>query len=275
MRALFEWDVLLELVSRILGRAPLHRYADPLGAMNLAVMREGDTLGWHFDQTDFVVSLAIQPSDGGGEFENVQRLRWVEGGGIEERYDTVARVLAGEVPELVTTVPMTPGTLMLFEGRWSLHRVTPVVGTTPRHVALFGYDTKPGTMSSELLKQIRYGRSEPEPAAGVMQLGESFVGTGGEAAHVNTVLGEREGPVGAGLGHGPRHAVRRSRPVRGGDAAGAAGRAVHAVRQQGADRGRRPRPHHLGAGAGRRGGWAWPTRWPRARSTRRRPATWC
>lgn len=29
-----------------------------------------------------------------------------------------------------------------------------------------------------------------------MELGESFVGTGPEAAHVNTVLGEREGPVG-------------------------------------------------------------------------------
>jgi hypothetical protein len=163
LRALFEWDGLLDLVSRILGRTPLFRYADPLGAMNLAVMHEGDALGWHFDQTDFVVSLAIQPSDGGGEFENVQRLRWIDGGGIEERYDTVARVLAGEAPELVTTVPMTPGTLMLFEGRWSLHRVTPVVGVTPRHVALFGYDTAPGTMSSELLKLVRYGRSEPEP----------------------------------------------------------------------------------------------------------------
>jgi hypothetical protein len=163
LRALFEWDGLMELVSRILGRAPLHRYADPLGAMNLAVMHEGDALGWHFDQTDFVVSLAIQPSDGGGEFENVQRLRWTDGGGIDERYDTVARVLAGAAPELITTVPMTPGTLMLFEGRWSLHRVTSVAGSTPRHVALFGYDTKPGTMSSELLKLVRYGRSEPEP----------------------------------------------------------------------------------------------------------------
>lgn len=162
LRALFEWDRLLDLVSRILGRSPLHRYADPLGAMNLAVMHEGDTLGWHFDQTDFVVSLAIQPSEGGGEFENVQRLRWVDGGGIDEHYDMVSRVLAGDAPELVTTVPMTPGTLMLFEGRWSLHRVTPVTGPTPRHVALFGYDTKPGTMSSELLKLIRYGRREPE-----------------------------------------------------------------------------------------------------------------
>ena len=163
LRSLFEWDGLMDLVSRILRRSPLYRYADPLGAMNLAVMQEGDALGWHFDQTDFVVSLALQPSDGGGEFENVQRLRWTDGGGIDDRYDTVARVLAGDAPELVTRVPMAPGTLMLFEGRWSLHRVTSVVGRTPRHVALFGYDTKPGTMSSELLKLVRYGRAEPEP----------------------------------------------------------------------------------------------------------------
>lgn len=163
LRALFEWDDLLAFASRMLGRSPLYRYADPLGAMNLAVMREGDTLGWHFDQTDFVVSLALQPSAAGGEFENVQRLRWVDGGGIDERYDTVADVLGGGARELVTTVPMSAGTLMLFEGRWSLHRVTPVEGVTTRHVALFGYDTKPGTMSSELLKAIRYGRTEPHP----------------------------------------------------------------------------------------------------------------
>lgn len=29
-----------------------------------------------------------------------------------------------------------------------------------------------------------------------MEIGESFVGSGAEAAHINTVLGEREGPVG-------------------------------------------------------------------------------
>ena len=30
-----------------------------------------------------------------------------------------------------------------------------------------------------------------------MEIGEAFVGTGGDAAHVNTVLGPRSGPVGA------------------------------------------------------------------------------
>jgi len=48
---------------------------------------------------------------------------------------------------------------MIFEGRRSLHRVTPIHGSTPRYVALFGFDTKPDTMSSELLKLVRYGRA--------------------------------------------------------------------------------------------------------------------
>ena len=159
LRALFEWDALLDFVGRVLGRAPLYRYADPLGAMNLAVMVDNDELGWHYDQTDFVVSLAIQSSATGGDFENVQRLRWRPDGGIEERYDDVAAILAGKDEDRITTVPMTSGTLMLFEGRWSLHRVTSVGGATPRYVGLFGYDTAPGTMSSELLKLVRYGRT--------------------------------------------------------------------------------------------------------------------
>jgi hypothetical protein len=36
--------------------------------------------------------------------------------------------------------------------------VSPIEGRTQRLVALFGYDTKPGTMSTDLLKEVRYGR---------------------------------------------------------------------------------------------------------------------
>ena len=131
----------------------MYPYADPLGALNLAVMNAGDELQWHFDQTDFVVSLALQDSDAGGDFEVVPFVRSAD----DERYDAVARVLAGDRRD-VTRLPMTPGTLLVFAGRNSIHRVAPVAGATPRLVALFGYDTKPGTMSSELLKAVRYGR---------------------------------------------------------------------------------------------------------------------
>ena len=157
IRQLFESDDFLGFLSKVLGRSPLYRYADPIGALNVAVMTEGDQLGWHFDQTDFVVSLAIQSSESGGDFENAALLR----SGDDENYDEVAAVLRGERRDEVVVEPMTPGTLMLFEGRRSLHRVTPIAGDRPRYVALFGYDTKPNTMSSDLLKQIRYGRTEP------------------------------------------------------------------------------------------------------------------
>src|SRR5262249_15609807 len=41
LRRLYEWDVLMEFIGTVLQRQPLYRYADPLGALNLAVMTAG------------------------------------------------------------------------------------------------------------------------------------------------------------------------------------------------------------------------------------------
>jgi hypothetical protein len=161
-RALYEWDPLMAFVGEILERRPLYRFADPLGALNLAIMTEGDVQGWHFDSTDFVVSLALRSSRGGGHFECAPMIRSTD----DECYDEVARVLGGRARDRVEVYPMVPGTLMVFEGRHSLHRVSPVEGDVPRVVGLLGYDTRPGTNSSDLLKKVRYGRTEPRLEAG-------------------------------------------------------------------------------------------------------------
>jgi hypothetical protein len=153
IRLLYESEQLTRFVAAILGLDAVYPYADPLGALNLAVMRDGEELQWHFDQTDFVVSLALQDADERGDFEVAPQIRTAE----DERYDDVARVLDGQRDDVVT-LPMTPGTLLVFAGRYSLHRVSPIHGPTPRLVALLGYDTEPGTMSSDLLKEVRYGR---------------------------------------------------------------------------------------------------------------------
>lgn len=157
MRWLYEWDPLMTFIGEILGLDAIHRYADPLGGLNLAVMGDGDELQWHFDQTDFVVSLAVRDAEVGGDFEVSPRIRSAE----DENYDVVAAVLDGSDTASVLTLPMEPGTLLVFAGRHSLHRVSPISGPTTRLVGLFGYDTEPGTMSSDLLKRIRYGRIEP------------------------------------------------------------------------------------------------------------------
>ena len=156
LRRLYEWDPVTALIEAVVDRGPIYRYADPFGALNLAVMGEGDQLQWHFDQTDFVVSLAIQSADSGGDFEVVPRVRSAE----DEHYDDVAAVLSGD-RRRVETLPMRPGTLLVFEGRYSLHRVSPIAGSRWRHVGLLAYDTKPGTVGSDLLRSDRYGRTEP------------------------------------------------------------------------------------------------------------------
>lgn len=160
LRALYESEELLTFIGRCLGVEQLFRYADPFGALNLAIMRSGDRLGWHFDMTDFVVSIAIQSSERGGEFENAARIR----SGSDPGTEAIAAVLDGTGDHLVRVEPMTPGTLMIFNGRWSLHRVDPIVGDRPRYVALLAYDTKPGTDSTDTLKLARYGRL-PDRAA--------------------------------------------------------------------------------------------------------------
>ncbi len=156
LRQIYEAPEVSAFIEAVLNRGPLFHYADPCGALNLAVMGEGDELQWHFDQTDFVVSLAIQDADAGGDFDVVPRIRSAE----NENYDDVRRVLDGSHPD-VLTLEMTPGTLLIFEGRHSIHRVSPIQGATLRHVGLLAYDTKPTTVSSELLREIRYGRVTP------------------------------------------------------------------------------------------------------------------
>jgi len=156
LRRLYEWDPMKDLIEAVLERGPIYRYGDPFGALNLAVMGEGDQLQWHFDQTDFVVSLAIQSAERGGDFEVAPRLRSAG----DERYDDVAAVLRGDTGR-VETLPMRPGTLLVFEGRHSLHRVSPIAGRRWRHVGLLAYDTAPGTLGSDLLRADRYGRTEP------------------------------------------------------------------------------------------------------------------
>ncbi len=155
LRQIYELPELDRFISDVLGRGPLFHYADPCGALNLAVMGEGDQLQWHFDQTDFVVSLAIQDAEIGGDFEVVPLTR----SATQENYDEVNLILNGDHSRM-TRLEMTPGTLLIFEGRYSLHRVSPISGDTLRHVGLLAYDTKPGTVSSELLRAIRYGRTD-------------------------------------------------------------------------------------------------------------------
>lgn len=57
LAALYNWPPLTEFVRRVLGEPELHLNADPIGACSINVCRPGDEQGWHFDETEFSVTL--------------------------------------------------------------------------------------------------------------------------------------------------------------------------------------------------------------------------
>ena len=89
---------------------------------------QGDELGWHFDGADFVVTLLLQASESGGVFEFAPMLRTAD----DRNDDGVRALLAGE-RDAIRTMSGEPGTLALFRGHWSPHRVTPVRGLARAH----------------------------------------------------------------------------------------------------------------------------------------------
>ena len=60
------------------------------------------------------------------------------------------------------TVPMrvtiTPGTLMLFRGNNTLHRVTPTIGTQTSILVVFAYNKQPGVALYATARMNFFGR---------------------------------------------------------------------------------------------------------------------
>jgi hypothetical protein len=153
LRCLYEWDGLLDFVAAVLDEPRLYRHGDPMAALNINAHAEGQELGWHFDRTEFAVTLSLQQSEEGGVFEYVPNLRGVD----DENYDAVGRVLAGERGD-VRELPAAPGTLTLFRGHYSLHRVTPSRGPSKRLMAALSYVREPNVTFSAYARNLFYGR---------------------------------------------------------------------------------------------------------------------
>jgi hypothetical protein len=153
-RAIYESEEITRFVAAVLEEAVLYRSDDPLDGCNMTVYEEGDELGWHFDQSEFSVTLMIQQPESGGTFEYAPLVR--EPG--EERYDDVRDVLLGR-SDRVRVLASEPGTLAFFRGRYSLHRVPPIVGPIPRMNSVLTYVSEPGHKLSPMAQQMYYGRT--------------------------------------------------------------------------------------------------------------------
>jgi len=153
VRRLYLSDALTEFVASALGKRKLFRFADPFQALNLIYLRDSEGSPWHFDHNDSTVTLLLQAPELGGEFEYVPFLRTKE----NENFEGVGRLLAGDRTN-VRVPARSSGTLTLFLGEFSAHRVTPVRGQLSRITAIMTYDEQPDRESTDETNILVYGR---------------------------------------------------------------------------------------------------------------------
>lgn len=153
---IYRWPGLPHFLAALFDKPALYPMADPLACVNVMGYRRGEGLGWHFDRAEFTVTLLLRAAGGGGVFEYRRNLR----SATDPNRAGVVRLLHGQDPH-VTTLHLTPGTLNIFAGFRSPHRVTAVTAPPARLVAVFSYMERPNFTYSDADRRRFYGRTAP------------------------------------------------------------------------------------------------------------------
>ncbi len=153
--AVYRWPPLAAFLAAVVGVQRLHVMADPLAALNAMAYRDGQALNWHFDRSEFTTTLLLQRPQGGGRFEYRRGLRDDHGDDL----DGIARLVQGDDPQ-VQVLDVEPGTLNVFRGKHTAHRVTPAAGDRPRIIAVLSFYERPDVTMSAGERLGFYGRAE-------------------------------------------------------------------------------------------------------------------
>lgn len=150
---LYEWPPFADFLAKVMGKDRLFTMADPLARVNAMSYGDGEALNWHFDRSEFTTTLLLQAPEHGGDFEYDQDLRT----DVDPNYDGVADLLEGR--RTPTRLQLEPGTLNVFKGKNTAHRVTPTQGSKHRMIAVFSYYETQGVAFSGEERIGFYGRS--------------------------------------------------------------------------------------------------------------------
>jgi hypothetical protein len=151
---IYEWPQFAVFLAATMEKDTLFTMRDPLARLNVMSYREGEALNWHFDRSEFTTTLLLQEPGGGGEFQYRSDLRTDS----DPNYDGVASLLEGKDPE-VKTLKLSAGTLNVFKGKNTIHRVTPCKGPKERYIAVFSFYERPGVVFSKEEQVGFYGRA--------------------------------------------------------------------------------------------------------------------
>ena len=151
---IYSWPQMAVFLAAVMDKTSLFPMTDPLAKLNIMRYGDGEALNWHFDRSEFTTTLLLQEPSGGGEFRYRRDLRTE----ADPNYDGVARVLTGSDPE-VKGYHLRAGTLNIFKGKNTLHKVTTCTGERSRFIAVFSYYERPGVRFSREEQIGFYGRA--------------------------------------------------------------------------------------------------------------------
>lgn len=155
LRKIYDWPMLRCFLADLLGYKALYPMADTLSSLNVNVHQPGQVQGWHFDGAPFAVTLMLQSTIKGGQFEYVPDLRDAH----SVNYQSIGAVLNGERAN-VRTLQIDDGTLVIFKGHHSLHRVS-APEEKSRINAILSFSPRPGVRLDPHTQRTFYGRTSP------------------------------------------------------------------------------------------------------------------
>ena len=154
LNILYQSNIFKNFLKGVLNLKDIYPYSDTLSSINYNYYQKSQQLGWHFDKASFAITLMIQSSDKGGEFEYVSKGRNFSKNYIDKSY--IKDILDRKI--LPQKADVDAGTLILFYGRNYLHRVTPVESEKPRILVTLNYNEEESTMLSENARLTFFGR---------------------------------------------------------------------------------------------------------------------
>ena len=154
---LFQSTPFLHFISDVL-QTKLYPSTDDYGKYYANIFHVGDQLSWHFDRSEFSISLILQPAEEGGEFQFVPNSRGVVDGWEEMRVGV--NELTQALGMVVHKPNLASGDLYLFRGQNSLHRVSQI--TKGRRInVILTFNTKPNVVLNNYTLKKFFGVTRP------------------------------------------------------------------------------------------------------------------
>jgi hypothetical protein len=151
---IYEWPPFIVFLAAVMNKDALFPMRDSLARLNVMAYRDGEQLNWHFDRSEFTTTLLLQAPEQGGDFVYRSDLR----SDTDQNYDGVAKLLHGK-DEVVKSLKLLAGTLNVFRGKNTAHKVSTIKGSRERIIAVFSYFDRPGVAFSKEDQIGFYGRS--------------------------------------------------------------------------------------------------------------------